>query len=378
MMFFPQSLAIALVASIATAAPPSQLQQDVTAIQQLGVTGVRAEVATPTRTYAATAGFADPATKQPIRADTTFRAGSDTKTYVATVVLQLVSERRLRLTDTVQRWLPGLVAGNGNDGRRITVRHLLQHTSGLYDYVHDLPWRTADEFLKHRYDRYTLEQNVAIGMKHAPEFQPGDRYPDGSLKWSYSNTGYALLGLIIERATGQNWESQARDRIVRPLKLRHTILPGHGPALPTPHARGFQQFAPGAPLVDVTEMDVSWAGATGTIISTTADRNRFFQALLGGELLPPRMLAEMKRTVATHDDGAFEGSRYGLGLFWFPLRCDKAGYWGHGGDLPGFMTRGGTTTDGQRAISVTMATQLRPSKPQALAASTVIQNALCD
>lgn len=140
--------------------------------------------------------MADQATGDPVRPGDSFRVASTTKTFVSTVVLQLVGEGRLSLDDTVEHRLPGVVSGNGNDGGGITVRQLLQHTSGLYDYTADLPvLTTRDGYLDGRRTTWSPEQLVAVATKHAPNFEPGDG-------WSYSNTNYTLAGMIIEKITG--------------------------------------------------------------------------------------------------------------------------------------------------------------------------------
>ncbi|TDC94292.1 serine hydrolase domain-containing protein [Actinomadura sp. 7K507] len=378
--------AIALLAGTAMTAAPAaagtgeRLRHDVREIERLGVTGVVAEVRTPDGRFTARAGVADRRTGRPAQPGDHFRAASVTKTYVATVVLQLVGEGRLSLDDTVDEWLPGLVRGNGNDGRRITIRHLLQHTSGLHDYLSEIPLqRSAEDYREHRFDRYTPDRLVALALKHEPGFQPGETNPDGTPKWSYSNTGYALLGMIIEKASGKDWRVQVRDRVIRPLRLHGTHTPGHRATLPRPFLRGYRQYEEGAPPTDVTLLDPSVAGASGGMITTVSDDNRFFRALIGGRLVPRVLLAEMQRTVPTGWDGAYQGSRYGLGLFWFPLRCDRAGYWAHGGDMLGHMVREGVRADGGRSVSVAMSTQLTGGGGERLntAAAEAVENALC-
>src|SRR5204863_2019463 len=145
---------------------------------------------------------------------------------------QLVGEKKLTLEDTVDRWLPGVVSGNGNDGRKITVRQLLQHTSGLTDYLTGMPWLFSQEgFEQHRFDSVDPEQAAALAMTFPPQFAPG-------AKWDYSNTNYLLAGMIIKAVTGHDWRIEVRNRIIVPLHLRHTYLPGNNPDIPGPHAVG--------------------------------------------------------------------------------------------------------------------------------------------
>lgn len=378
--------AIGVLAGTAVAGVPAAagtrggLHEDVQEIRRLGVTGVVAEARTPRGRVTAAAGVADRRTGRPAHPGAHVRAASVTKTYVATVVLQLAAEGRLSLDDTVDAWLPGLVRGNGNDGRAITIRHLLQHTSGLHDYSSGLTMmESAEGFRAHRFDRYTAGRLVRLALKHEPDFRPGETNPDGTPKWRYSNTGYVLLGMVIEKATGKDWRAQVRDRIIRPLRLNGTGVPHHRAALPRPFLRGYHQFDQGGPLTDVTLLDPSVAGASGAMTTTVADDNRFFRALLGGRLLPPAQLAEMKRTVPTGWDGPYAGARYGLGLLWLPLHCDRAGYWSHGGDMFGYKLREGVRADGARSVSIAMSAQLAGDRGERQEAAAVgaVRNALC-
>jgi D-alanyl-D-alanine carboxypeptidase len=348
----------------------ARLQRDTDAIHALGVTGVQARVTTSDgRQLVATSGVADRDTGLPVPANGHFRIASTRKAFVATVALQLVGEHRLSLDDTVERWLPGVVRGNGNDGRQITVRHLLQNTGGIHD---DLPGYTSpEEYLQQRYDVYTREQLVARAMNHPPDFPPGTG-------WGYSNTGFIVAGMIIERVTGRPLHEEITDRIVRPLGLNHTTWPGTSPFLPQPHARAYQLFETGE-LVDVTEQI---SGDPDSIVSTTQDLDRFFRALLGGRLLRPAQLAEMKRTVPISADieQIWPGGQDGLGLVRRPLPCGGV-YWGHDGGDGGYITVTGVTDDGRRSAMVSMSTALGDSLDHLLqqqrAADTLIDNTLC-
>ncbi|MFG2823796.1 serine hydrolase domain-containing protein [Kitasatospora sp. NPDC048365] len=351
-----------------------RLQRDADALTALGVTGVQARLTTADgRESTATSGVADLTDRHPVAADGYFRIASVTKTFTATVVLQLVGDGALRLDDPVERWLPGVVAGNGNDGREITVRQLLQHTGGLHD---DYPDYTSEEdFQQRRYEGRAPEQTVAAAMTHRPDFRPGEQ-------WRYNNTGYVLLGMIVERVTGHPWYEEVRDRIVRPLGLDHTFRPGSTPTLPRPHASTYQRFAAGAAPVDVTEQVGPGTNAEAGLVSTTADLNRFFGALLGGRLLPPAQLAEMRRTVPIGKEfrKLMPGARDGLGLFSRPLSCGGL-QWGHEGGDSGWVTATGTTADGRRTVTVSMSGVLADSAEEVLrverAASRLVDHALC-
>ncbi|WP_250030687.1 serine hydrolase domain-containing protein [Paractinoplanes maris] len=335
--------AIGAVPAVAAGPPRAELQTAVDDLRDLGMTGVQAEVSQGHRQLVARSGVADRGTGRPMPADGRFRIGSNTKTFVSVVVLQLAGEGKLSLDDRVGRWLPGVVSGNGNDGRRITVRQLLQHTSGLHNYTNELAaLGSAEAYQAHRFDHYEPADLVALAMKHEPSFAPGAR-------WEYSNTNYILAGMIIERVTGRSWGSEVRSRILRPLGLHDTSYPGDRRTLPRPYARAYQQFAPGAPLVDVTEFNPTAAGAAGGMVSTTADLTRFWRAVQRGELLRPAQAAQMHRTVlADGMQDLLPGIRYGLGIFWVPNAC--GGFWGHPGDVVGTSTFNGVTGPGDRAV----------------------------
>ncbi|WP_432826954.1 serine hydrolase domain-containing protein [Dactylosporangium sp. CA-092794] len=335
----------------------SILQRDADALLPYGAPGVLVGLDTARGDLSVRSGYGDVAARTPVPWNAKFRVGSYTKTFVSATLLQLVGEGRLSLDDRVERWLPGVVRGNGNDGRAITVRQLLQHTSGLPDYVQGMPWLfNQADFEANRYRTVTADEAVRLAMAFPPNFPPGT-------SWSYSNTNYALAGMIIERVTGHTWQQEVRARIIRPLGLHDTYTPDTSPVIPPPHAVGYERFpGPGATPedpqygepIDATELNPSWGGAAGAIISTPDDGNRFLRALLSGRVLKPAQLAEMRRTVPTNPEFQqnWPGARYGLGLMWIPNSC--GGSWSHGGDIHGFRTRNGATPDGSRSVMVTI------------------------
>ncbi|MFD3704244.1 serine hydrolase domain-containing protein [Nocardia sp. NPDC058658] len=357
---------------------PDALQRDVDAIAALGTTGVQArfvDVATGTDRSRA-AGRADIDAAEQVSTEGYFRIGSLTKTMVATVVLQLVGEGRLTLDDTVQQWVPDVVHGNGNDGAAITVRQLLQHTSGIHESPPEMA--TADDYYRLRYQVRDPQETVASAMRHAPDFAPGTG-------WSYSNTGYVLLGMIIEQVTDRPWHDEVRTRILEPLGLRDTHWPGTTPTLPTPHAHGYQQFEADGPLIDVTELVD--ADASVGHISTTADVGAFYRNLLGGKLLRPEELAQMRTTVPVDDvtGMVWPGASYGLGLFSVPLTCGGT-YWMHNGGQTGFLTNAGVTDDGSRSAVVSLSATLAVGEDvarskgfaQLRAVNELVDHALCE
>ncbi|MGW5351755.1 serine hydrolase domain-containing protein [Streptomyces sp. NPDC004031] len=368
-------LAAGAIPAAARSADPSaagQLRRDVETIRALGISGVQARVIAPDgRQSVATSGTADLDTGRPVPADGYFRMASTSKTLVATVVLQLEAEGRLSLDDTVDHWLPGVVEGNGNDGRRITVRQLLQQTSGLHD---DLPgYTTPEEYYEQRYDVHSTAELVARAMTHAPDFPPGQG-------WAYSNTGYVLLDMIVQKVTGRPAHQEIEDRVLRPLGLTHTRWGGTSATLPRPHAQAYQLYGPGS-VLDVTEQ-IPVEHESLAFATTTQDENRFFRALLGGRLLPARQLAEMQRTVPVSGDlGQFwPGGRYGLGLVQRPLPCGGT-YWSHEGGDGGYITLNGVTGDGRRSAVVSMSEALGDTPEHILAqenaGSALIAHALC-
>jgi D-alanyl-D-alanine carboxypeptidase len=338
----PVSAAHPAVAAARDATPPppaaAGLQQLLDQIVAGGAPGAIGLVRRNGTTVRAASGVADVATHRAMQVDDRFRVGSITKTFVATVVLQLVGEGRLRLTDPVQRWLPGLVP----NGRHITVRQLLNHTSGLFNYTDD-PRVLAPYLEQHNPDFvWRPRQLVAIATSHPPLFAPGTA-------WSYSNTNYILLGLIVEAATGTDLGRQLRHRIFGPLRLRATTFPVTSPSIRGRHAHGYANFDPGGPLTDTTRMSASWAWAAGSIVSTVDDVARFYRALLGGRVLRPDLLAAMKTTVATGDPGGF---RYGLGILTGDAPC--AAIWGHNGDYLGYFDWAITSDSTDRQVVLMM------------------------
>ncbi|MFE0172772.1 serine hydrolase domain-containing protein [Streptomyces sp. NPDC059002] len=248
-----------------------------------------------------------------------FRVGSITKTFIATVTLQLAAERRLSLSDPVERHLPGLVRGPGIDGRTLTLRALLTHTSGLYNFTADTRGTTP----------VTPAQAVRTALAHPPT-------PKG--RWAYSNTNYVVLGMVIEKVTGNSYATEAERRILTPLRLTGTSFPGARTTLPSPHGRAYTGDGR-----DVTRLDPRVAGAAGELVSTLGDLNRFYAALLSGRLLPPSFLRQMLDTRTAH-------GRYGMGLYPQKLPCGTT-VWGHNGHISGSFVRTAATRDGRRVLT---------------------------
>ncbi|MFC4858981.1 serine hydrolase domain-containing protein [Actinophytocola glycyrrhizae] len=330
------ALALGFAATVPAGAEPRGDHADVQAIvdgfTSAGAPGAMVYAQDRHGRWSVTSGTRELGTDRPIRPRDRVRVASNTKMFLAATVLQLVGEGRVALSAPVEAYLPGLVRGNGYDGTKITVRQLLRHTSGMADYVADVlgdpdannhPWRP--------------EELVALGLSHPPLFAPGNG-------WAYSNTGYIVLGMIVEAVTGNDVGAEITDRLIRPLRLWQTSYPAAGDKrIRGPHAHGYHAF-PGQPVTDVTELEPSLPGAAGALVSTGPDMTRFVRALLSGKVLHPHLLAEMRETVPAR------GYDYGLGIGEIPLPCGGTA-WGHAGNLPGFDTFTAATDDG-RAVFV--------------------------
>ncbi|MFF1699720.1 serine hydrolase domain-containing protein [Streptomyces sp. NPDC058257] len=313
-----------------------------------GVPGVAGQAKDGYSVWTGTSGVGNLKTGAPRSAFDRYRIGSMTKTFVATVLLQLQGEGKLDLDDKVDKWLPGVVQGNGNDGRRTTVRQLLNHTSGIPSYTADpefLENGFTEKFLEHRYDTYTPAQLVGIAMRYKPLFEPG-------AGWSYSNTNYTLAGMIVAKVTGHPYEDEIKQRIIQPLGLYATSVPRTASSMPAPSSRAYSKLSltpqPTGAVHDVTELNPSAAGSAGAMISESGDLNRFYSALLGGKLLPAEQLKEMKTTVPVSGAGLI--TAYGLGLMKFSPSCGVT-VWGHGGNIQGSASQAVTTADGKHSLA---------------------------
>ncbi|PFQ40478.1 D-alanyl-D-alanine carboxypeptidase [Bacillus cereus] len=302
---------------------------------QLGYPGILAKTSECGKTWSYAAGIADLRTKKPMKTDFRFRIGSVTKTFVATVLLQLAGENRLNLDDSIEKWLPGVIQGNGYDGKQITIRQILNHTSGIADYI-----QSKDFDIMDTKKSYTAEEFVKMGISLPPDFAPGKG-------WSYSNTGYVLLGILIEKVTGNSYAEEIENRIIEPLELSDTFLPGNSSVIPgTKHARGYIQPDGASELKDVTYSNPG--SSDGEMISTADDLNKFFSYLLGGKLLKEQQLKQMLTTVPTGREG-MDG--YGLGISETKLP-NGVSIWGHTGGALGFTTLVGGRLGGKHTLVV--------------------------
>ncbi|MEU9702623.1 serine hydrolase domain-containing protein [Streptomyces sp. NPDC047981] len=290
------------------------------------------------------AGLADRATGAPMATELKFRSGSVTKTFTATVVLQLVAERRLRLDDTVQHLLPDQVrTDNALSGAPITVRQLLNHTSGLSDYLDGLlpHFRGIDQY-------WPREQLIGIGLGE-PRY-----FPTPGTRFRYSNTNYLLLDLIVERITDRDLRTNLERRVLEPLGLRDTSYPLARTVIDGAHVHGYADVspllpnAPDATRFDVTALSPSEAGASGALVTTASDLAHFYRALLQGRLLPETLLRAMVTDTVPATGSAPPVVAYGLGLYVYATECGPA--YGHGGAAPGYLTFALNTRDGRHQL----------------------------
>ncbi|WP_406858965.1 serine hydrolase domain-containing protein [Streptomyces sp. HUAS MG47] len=338
----------AAAVAVAETAPLDRagLRAALDAFHEAGMYGAHTAVRDGHARWRGATGYADVDTKQPMRADMEHRIGSITKTFTAVALLQQSARGRLDLDAPVGRYLPELVPGER--GRQVTVRMLLNHTSGIGDYVLPAfpgivedPGKALDA---QRFRHIEPEELARLGLA-APATTVG--------KHVYSNTNYVLAGLVLEKVTGQDAEAYITRNVIRRAGLKHTYFPA-SPRLTGPHPKMYESFYGYIePARDYSVYDMSWAGAAGAMVSTPSDLASFYRQLLGGRLLGPAELKQMKTTVPAYDAAPGEevSMRYGLGLY--TLKMPSGGwYWGHDGAVFGAGTWALSTEDGSRQTAL--------------------------
>ncbi|AXE87328.1 serine hydrolase domain-containing protein [Streptomyces sp. Go-475] len=338
-------------AQAAPSAPPSTssdrasldeagLQDSLDAAHEAGLYGVFSAVRDGRERWAGASGAADVATGRPVTPGMRQRVGSISKTFTAVAVLQQVERGRIRLDAPVADYLPDLIPGER--GRQITVRMLLNHTSGIGDHV--LPafpslLRNSPASLdEERFRSIPPEELVRLGLAAPATGRPGE------VPGTYSNTNYVIAGLLLEKVTGQDSDAYITRHVIDRAGLRHTYLP-RTPYIKGPHPRMYEAlYGLIDPPRDYSVYDMSWIRSAGALVSTMDDLNRFYRALLGGKLLGEAALGEMMRTVPV------SGMEYGLGIYTVELRgCGR--FWGHNGAVFGAGTFALTSQDGKRQVA---------------------------
>lgn len=333
---------------------PAELDAAIENVHRAGMPGLFAEVRDGDQIWRGAAGVADTATGRPVTADMRHRVGSITKTFTAAAVLQQVESGLIGLDTPIGHYLPRLVPGERGDS--ITVRMLINHTSGLAEY---LPYaypslkafpRLADtgpqSLDDNRFTRFhstdLIERGVGAPATGAPGSTPG----------IYSNTNYLLLGELLEHVTGTTAQQCITRNVIERAGLRNTELPT-GPYIDGPHSQIYESWLGMIdPPRDYSVYDMSFVGPAASLISTVTDLNRFYGMLLAGEIVTMSSLAQMQRTVPIVSQ---EGKtiEYGLGLY--PTEAPgQATFWGHGGTAWGAGALTMTRADGNRQMSVAL------------------------
>ncbi|POX56956.1 serine hydrolase [Streptomyces sp. Ru71] len=303
--------------------PPHGLGPELTARLDEAIENVRRQVGIPglvvglwiprQGTYVRATGVADLTTGRPMTTDVFNRIGSVTKTFTVTALLKLVDDRRIHLDDPIDTYVEGVP-----NGRRITLRHLAEMRSGLFPYTSDPDF--IHDLLSDPYRTFTPWQVLGYGFKHDNTFAPGTQF-------QYCNSNLVLLGLVIERVSGQCAADFIRNRVLRPARLLDTLFP-EGSEYPEPHARGYTNQTLTGQVVDSTDWNPSWAWTAGAMISNLHDLRRWAKILATGTLLTPQTQHERLKMLPT----GFPGTTYGLGIF------DSGGWIGHNGSIPGYET----------------------------------------
>src|SRR5215469_12505412 len=331
---------------------PAQLKTAIDKVHAAGMPGVFAEVRDGDQVWRGAAGVADVSTGRPVTPDMRHWVGSISKSFTAAAVLQQVESGQIGLDTPISHYLPQLVPGERGD--TITVRMLINHTSGLAEY---LPYaypslkpfpRLAETTPKslddHRFTRFHRTELIELGGK-----APAVNTPGGT-PGIYSNTNYQLLCQLLEHVTGTTAEKCITENIIKRAGLRDTELP-EGPHVSGPHSQMYEAwFGMIDPPRDYSVFDMSWVGPAASLISTVADLNRFYGLLLEGEIVNRSSLAEMERTVPVISQ---EGKRitYGLGLHKKEVPGHGT-FWGHDGSVWGGGAMSMIRADGKRQMSV--------------------------
>jgi D-alanyl-D-alanine carboxypeptidase len=297
--------------------------------------------------YEKARGYADVINLQPMTLDKTYRIGSVTKTFTITALLQLVDEGNLKLDDPISKFFPDFPNGDN-----ITVRMLANMTSGIYNFTESKE-EFEDILETQPLKKWTSEDCIAIALKNAPYFAPGKGY-------HYSNTNTIMIGMIIEKLTGNSLSSEINKRIITPLGLKNTVVPTDR-YIPGDYSHGYNS---GDSLVlpyddNTIKYDPSWAGAAGDIISNIEDIKIYIKALASGSMISKEMQTERLKWAASLFDGQMG---YGLGIFKV-----RDNYYGHNGGIPGFTNLSVYSPEKNCSVIVMYNVQISNLSPDRLA-----------
>jgi D-alanyl-D-alanine carboxypeptidase len=285
------------------------------AMTAAGVPGAIIGIWGPDGTYVRAFGVADKTTRAPMKADFYSRIGSVTKTFTVTGVLQLADQGKFGLDDPIAKFVDGVPQGD-----KITLRQLARMQSGLFNYSESTAFQQAMFADPRR--AFTPHELLNYAFAQPNRFPPGDGF-------EYCNTNTVLLGLVVEKVSGQSLHSYIQDHIVTPLGMSHTSFPTTN-AFPEPHPQGYTVQTADGKEAAATDWNPSWGWAAGAMISTLDDMRIWAPALATGKLLTPQMQAQRLQTVGSAGMPPQDG--YGLGIF------NLGGWIGHNGSLPGYQT----------------------------------------
>ncbi|MFC5181785.1 serine hydrolase domain-containing protein [Actinomadura harenae] len=332
----------------ASALDHAKLQATLDAAHEAGMYGLNSAVQDGGTAWRGASGVADTASGRPVRTDMRQRVGGITETFVATAVLQQVDQGRVHLDDPIGGYLPDVVPGPR--GREITVRMLLGHTSGIGDYLSaafpSLSDPSAESLDAYRNRRLSPRRLVEWGLGAKPTGDPGQN-------WSHSGTDYVILGLLLEKITGERAADYITASVIRRAGLRDTYFPGDDVGIHGPHPKMYESlFGALDQPRDYSDYNMSWSSTEGSLISTPGDLNHFYRDLLTGRLTSRNSLAEMRKTVPVKDANGQTVLDYGLGIYALNLPCGR--FWGHDGSVWGAATQSLTGQDGGRQLTVAM------------------------
>jgi D-alanyl-D-alanine carboxypeptidase len=327
---------------------PEALQSAVDGLHRAGMPGVFAEVRDAGQVWRGASGVADVSTGRPVTPDMRQRVGSITKTFTAAAIMRQVEQGQIQLDAPICRYLPELVPAERGDG--VTVRMLLNHTSGFAEYIPyafpSLQRRSPESLDDNRFRKFRPAELIEMGLAAPASGEPG------GTPGVYSNTNYMLLGQLLEQTTGTTVEKHITREVIERAGLRHTEFPTL-PYVEGPHSRMYEAlWGQLDPPRDYSVYTMSWVWPSASLVSTMADLNLFYGKLLDGEIVSASSLAQMQNTVPVI---ALDGQTidYGLGLHKAEIPGHGT-FWGHDGTVWGAGTMSMTRADGGRQVSVAL------------------------